>query len=77
MASRVLSFPSLFNVYMGDLRVNINILQLGCLYAGTLINRLKYTDDLCMFFSNYFIKIIHFNYGALMFLVVVPADMAA
>ena len=49
--SRVESFPHLFNVYMDDLCVNLNKLQIGCLYAGTLINHLMYADDLCIFFS--------------------------
>ena len=29
--------------------VNLNKLQIGCLYAGTLINHLMYADDLCIF----------------------------
>ena len=32
--------PFLFDVYMGDLSVNLNKLQIGCLYAGILINHL-------------------------------------
>ena len=39
----------LFNVYMDDLRINLTKLQIGYLYAGTLINHLMYTDDLCIF----------------------------
>ena len=31
---------------MDDLNVNLNKLQIGCLYAGTLINHLMYADDL-------------------------------
>ena len=47
--NRVESFPPphLFNVYMDDLSVNLNKLQIGCRYAGTLINH--YADDLCIF----------------------------
>ena len=41
--------PHLFNVYMDDLSVNLNKLQIGCLYGGTLINHLMYADDLCIF----------------------------
>ena len=40
---RMVSFH-LFNVYMDDLSVNFNKLQIGCLYAGTLINHM-----LCIF----------------------------
>ena len=39
----------LFNVYMDDLSVNLNKLQIVCLYAGTLINHLMYADDLSTF----------------------------
>ena len=41
--------PHLFNVYMDDLSVILNKLQIGCIYAGTIINHLMYADDLCMF----------------------------
>ena len=34
---------------MDDLSVNLNKLQIGCLYAGTLINHLVYADYLCIF----------------------------
>ena len=34
---------------MDDLSVNLNKLQIGCLYAGTIINHLMYADDLCIF----------------------------
>ena len=34
---------------MDDLSVNLNKLQIGCLYAGTLINHLMYADGLCIF----------------------------
>ena len=34
---------------MDDLSVNLNKLQMGCLYAGTLINHLIYADDFYMF----------------------------
>ena len=44
--------PHPFNVYMDDLSVNLNKLQIGCLYAGTLINHLMYADDLCIFSPN-------------------------
>ena len=32
--------PQLFNVYMDDLSVNLNKLQIGCLYAGTIMNHM-------------------------------------
>ena len=38
--------PHLFNVYMDDLSVILNKLQIGCIYAGTIINHLMYADDL-------------------------------
>ena len=41
--------PHLFNVYMDDLSVNLNKLQIGCLYAGTIMNHMMYADDLCTF----------------------------
>ena len=41
--------PHLFNVYMDDLSVILNKLQIGCIYAGTIINHLMYADDLCIF----------------------------
>ena len=41
--------PHLFNVYMDDLSVNLNKLQIGCLYAGTIMNHMMYADDLCVF----------------------------
>ena len=41
--------PHLFNVYMDDLIVNLNKLQIGCLYAGTIMNHIMYADDLCVF----------------------------
>ena len=31
--------PNLFNVYMDDLSVNLNNLQIGCLYADILSNQ--------------------------------------
>ena len=37
--------PHLFNVYMDDLSVNLNKLQIGCLYAGTIMNHMMYADD--------------------------------
>ena len=43
--------PHLFNVYMDDLSVNLNRLQIGCLYAGTIMNHMMYADDLCVFFT--------------------------
>ena len=33
---------------MDDLRVNLNKLQIGCLYADTLINYMVNADDLCI-----------------------------
>ena len=41
--------PHLFNVYMDDLSVILNKLQIGCIYAGTIINHVMYADDLCIF----------------------------
>ena len=41
--------PHLFNVYMDDLNVNLNKVQIGCLYAGTIMNHMMYADDLCVF----------------------------
>ena len=41
--------PHLFNIYMDDLSVNFNKLQIGCLYAGTIMNHMMYADDLCAF----------------------------
>ena len=50
MSSRVESFLHIFfNVYMDDLSVNLNKLQIGCLYAGTIMNHMMYADDLCVF----------------------------
>ena len=37
-------FPHLFNVYVDDLSINSNKLQIGCLYAGILI----YANALCI-----------------------------
>ena len=34
---------------MDDLSVNLNKLQIGCLYAGTIMNHMMYADDLCVF----------------------------
>ena len=44
--------PHLFNVDMDDLSVNFNKLQIGCLYAGTIMNDMMYADDLCVFSPN-------------------------
>ena len=44
-------FPHLFNVYMDDLSVNLNKLQIGYLNAGTIMNHMMYADDLCVFFT--------------------------
>ena len=41
--------PHLFDVYMDDLSVNVNKLQIGCLYAGTKMSHMIYADDLCAF----------------------------
>ena len=41
--------PHLFNIYMDDLSVNFNKLQIGFLYAGTTMNHMMYADDLCVF----------------------------
>ena len=38
--------PYLFNVYMDDLSVNLNKLQICCLYAGTIMSHMMYADDL-------------------------------
>ena len=40
------SFSEYFNVYMYDLSVNFNKLQIGYLYAGTIMNHMMYADDL-------------------------------
>ena len=37
---------------MDDLSVNLNKLQIGCLYAGTIMNHMIYADDLCVFSPN-------------------------
>ena len=34
---------------MDDLSVNLNKLQIGCLYAGAIMNHMVYADDLCVF----------------------------
>ena len=34
---------------MDDLGVNLNKLQISCLYAGTTMNHMMYADDLCIF----------------------------
>ena len=34
---------------MDDFSVNLNKLQIGCLYAVTIINHMVYADDLCIF----------------------------
>ena len=41
--------PHLLNIYMDDLSVNLNKLQIFCLYAGTIMNHMMYADDLCIF----------------------------
>ena len=41
--------PHLFNVYMDDLTVNLNNLQIGCLDGGTIMNHMMHADDLCVF----------------------------
>ena len=41
--------PQLSNVYIDDLSVNVDKLQIGCLYASNVINHLMYADDLCIF----------------------------
>ena len=41
--------PHLFNIYMDDLSVNFNKLQIGCLNAGTIMNHMMYADNLCVF----------------------------
>ena len=43
--------PRLLNVYMDVLSVNLNKLQIGCLYAGAIMNHMMYADDLCVFFT--------------------------
>ena len=51
MLNRVESFLSshLFDVYMDELSVNLNKLHIGCLYEGTAMTHMTYTDDLCIF----------------------------
>ena len=34
---------------MDDLSVNLNELQIGCVYADTIMNHIMYADDLCVF----------------------------
>ena len=41
--------PHLVNVYVDDLSVTLNKLQIGCLYAGTIMNHMMYADDLYVF----------------------------
>ena len=36
-------------MYIDDLSVNLNKLQISCLYAGTKINHMMYAGDLCVF----------------------------
>ena len=33
---------------MDDINVNFNKLQIGCLYADTIMNHMTYADDLCV-----------------------------
>ena len=40
--------PSLFNVYVNDLSVSLNKLDIGCLYNGIIINNFLYADDSCV-----------------------------
>ena len=48
--NRVESFLPIFLMCnMDDLSVILNKLQIGCIYAGTIINHLMYADDLCIF----------------------------
>jgi len=37
--------PTIFNVYMDDVRANRNTLLIGCLHAGTIMNHLMYPND--------------------------------
>ena len=41
--------PHLFNVNMDDISLDLNKLQIVCLYAGTIMNHRMYADDLCIF----------------------------
>ena len=41
--------PHLFNIFMNDISVNVNKLQIGCVYAGTIMNHMMYADDICVF----------------------------
>ena len=41
--------PYLFNVYMNEVSVNFNKLQIDCFYAGTIMNHMMHADDLCVF----------------------------
>ena len=41
--------PHLFYVSMGDLSVNFNKLQIGCICADMVMNHMMYADDFCNF----------------------------
>jgi len=41
--------PSVKLKHLDDISVSLNKLQIGCLFAGTLINHLMYTDNLCIY----------------------------
>ena len=40
--------PTLFNLYMNDLSVNLNKCNTGCRVGNTLVNHLMYADDLAL-----------------------------
>jgi len=42
-------FSHIFIVYMENLSVYLNKLQIGCLNTGTIMNNLTYADDFCIF----------------------------
>ena len=45
---RILS-PHLFNVYMDNLSIELNNINIGCCIDGKIINHLMYADDIVLF----------------------------
>ena len=41
--------PYLFNLYLNDLSVQLNKIQIGCCCNGRIVNHLMYADDLVVF----------------------------
>ena len=52
MLNWVESFLHVYSMckWMTDLSVNLSKLQIGCLYAGIIINHMMYADDLLYFY---------------------------